>query len=218
MQLCFAPFAVGFSCKSEKMDRNLLDRARICYYNSMAVEVIAIIRSLVNTVWYRSGDVCERCRWQKKRAKRSGRGRTKSSANGCEDFFGVPQQDITGLVPLKEKLNSRLHSFRSLTYTVWYRSGDVCERCRWQKKRAKRSGRGRTKSSANGCEDFFGVPQQDITGLVPLKEKLNSRLHSFRSLTYTVWYRSGHNGTDSKSVVPHGTVGSNPTHTARKKQ
>ena len=123
MQLCFAPFAVGFSCKSEKMDRNLLDRARICYYNSMAVEVIAIIRSLVNTVWYRSGYVCERCRWQKKRAKRSGRGRTKSSANGCEDFFGVPQQDITGLVPLKEKLNSRLHSFRSLTYTVWYRSG-----------------------------------------------------------------------------------------------
>lgn len=28
------------------------------------------------------------------------------------------------------------------------------------------------------------------------------------------WYRSGHNGTDSKSVVPHGTVGSNPTHSA----
>ena len=27
-------------------------------------------------------------------------------------------------------------------------------------------------------------------------------------------YRSGHNGTDSKSVVPHGTVGSNPTHSA----
>lgn len=30
----------------------------------------------------------------------------------------------------------------------------------------------------------------------------------------TEWYRSGHNGTDSKSVVPHGTVGSNPTHSA----
>ena len=30
-------------------------------------------------------------------------------------------------------------------------------------------------------------------------------------------YRSGHNGTDSKSVVPHGTVGSNPTASARKK-
>ena len=28
-------------------------------------------------------------------------------------------------------------------------------------------------------------------------------------------YRSGHNGTDSKSVVPHGTVGSNPTVSAR---
>ena len=30
-------------------------------------------------------------------------------------------------------------------------------------------------------------------------------------------YRSGHNGTDSKSVVPHGTVGSNPTASANKK-
>lgn len=28
------------------------------------------------------------------------------------------------------------------------------------------------------------------------------------------WYRSGHNETDSKSVVPNGTVGSNPTHSA----
>ena len=30
-------------------------------------------------------------------------------------------------------------------------------------------------------------------------------------------YRSGHNGTDSKSVVPHGTVGSNPTASAKQK-
>ena len=29
-------------------------------------------------------------------------------------------------------------------------------------------------------------------------------------------YRSGHNGTDSKSVVPPGTVGSNPTVSAKK--
>ena len=29
-------------------------------------------------------------------------------------------------------------------------------------------------------------------------------------------YRSGHNGTDSKSVVPHGTVGSNPTASANR--
>ncbi len=28
-------------------------------------------------------------------------------------------------------------------------------------------------------------------------------------------YRSGHNGTDSKSVVPSGTVGSNPTRSAK---
>ena len=32
---------------------------------------------------------------------------------------------------------------------------------------------------------------------------------------YTEAYRSGHNGTDSKSVVPHGTVGSNPTASAK---
>ncbi len=33
---------------------------------------------------------------------------------------------------------------------------------------------------------------------------------------HTEAYRSGHNGTDSKSVVPHGTVGSNPTASANK--
>ncbi len=31
---------------------------------------------------------------------------------------------------------------------------------------------------------------------------------------YMQRYRSGHNGTDSKSVVPSGTVGSNPTRSA----
>ena len=31
------------------------------------------------------------------------------------------------------------------------------------------------------------------------------------NIIVTEAYRSGHNGTDSKSVVPHGTVGSNPT-------
>ena len=51
-----APFAAGFSCKSEKMDRNLLDRARICYYNSMAVEIIAIICGLIYMESYRSVD------------------------------------------------------------------------------------------------------------------------------------------------------------------
>lgn len=30
------------------------------------------------------------------------------------------------------------------------------------------------------------------------------------------WYRSGHNGTDSKSVEPQGSVGSNPTRSANK--
>ena len=41
----------------------------------------------------------------------------------------------------------------------------------------------------------------------------------FRALrdisSYLETYRSGHNGTDSKSVVPHGTVGSNPTVSAK---
>ena len=38
-----------------------------------------------------------------------------------------------------------------------------------------------------------------------------------KSGAYTETYRSGHNGTDSKSVVPHGTVGSNPTVSAKQK-
>lgn len=33
-------------------------------------------------------------------------------------------------------------------------------------------------------------------------------------LFYVERYRSGHNGTDSKSVEPHGSVGSNPTRSA----
>ena len=37
------------------------------------------------------------------------------------------------------------------------------------------------------------------------------------SALYTETYRSGHNGTDSKSVVPSGTVGSNPTVSAKKR-
>ena len=47
------------------------------------------------------------------------------------------------------------------------------------------------------------VPQNPIFRYFPTP-KLN-----------TERYRSGHNGTDSKSVVPHGTVGSNPTRSAR---
>ena len=37
------------------------------------------------------------------------------------------------------------------------------------------------------------------------------------NIIVTEAYRSGHNGTDSKSVVPHGTVGSNPTASAKLK-
>ena len=35
-------------------------------------------------------------------------------------------------------------------------------------------------------------------------------------IKYTESYRSGHNEPDSKSGVPHGTVGSNPTLSAKK--
>ena len=48
------------------------------------------------------------------------------------------------------------------------------------------------------------------------------RDHNFSVLSTpklnTEAYRSGHNGTDSKSVVPHGTVGSNPTRSATPEQ
>ena len=41
----------------------------------------------------------------------------------------------------------------------------------------------------------------------------NSCVRKFAKMNMEA-YRSGHNGTDSKSVVPHGTVGSNPTASA----
>ena len=44
----------------------------------------------------------------------------------------------------------------------------------------------------------------------------NSCVRKFAKMNMEA-YRSGHNGTDSKSVVPHGTVGSNPTASANKK-
>ena len=46
---------------------------------------------------------------------------------------------------------------------------------------------------------------------------LSKKVPERRRLAYTETYRSGHNGTDSKSVVPHGTVGSNPTVSANEK-
>ena len=42
----------------------------------------------------------------------------------------------------------------------------------------------------------------------------NSCVRKFAKMNMEA-YRSGHNGTDSKSVVPHGTVGSNPTASAK---
>ena len=44
----------------------------------------------------------------------------------------------------------------------------------------------------------------------------NSCVRKFAKMNMEA-YRSGHNGTDSKSVVPHGTVGSNPTASAKER-
>ena len=50
-----------------------------------------------------------------------------------------------------------------------------------------------------------------------LFEKFYAIIVAFATLRQNMEaYRSGHNGTDSKSVVPHGTVGSNPTASANK--
>ena len=43
----------------------------------------------------------------------------------------------------------------------------------------------------------------------------NQNVISFGSFTYTQRYRSGHNGAVSKTVGPHGHVGSNPTRCAK---
>ena len=87
------------------------------------------------------------------------------------------------------------------TYTEAYRSGDVCERCLWQMKRAKRSGSGRNFAKRTASLKFR-APQQDITGY-PFDKQLNSKFYSKWSLTYTQRYRSGHNGADSKGSRVH---------------
>ena len=46
---------------------------------------------------------------------------------------------------------------------------------------------------------------------------LSKKVPERRRLAYTETYRSGHNGTDSKSVEPQGSVGSNPTVSANGK-
>ncbi len=93
-----------------------------------------------------------------------------------------------------------------------YRSGDVCERCRWQIQRAIRSGRGR-----NFYTEVLKISGTATghNGAPPFDNKLNIALHSHRSLTYMETYRSGHNGAHSKCVSPNGLVGSNPTVSAK---
>ncbi len=83
-----------------------------------------------------------------------------------------------------------------LAYLETYRSGDVCERCRWQMKRTKRSGSGQNFAKAKK----FWVPQQDITGLTrnflkswlfpPLKKPIISGFSSVRKLNILLFFPS----------------------------
>ena len=62
-------------------------------------------------------------------------------------------------------------------------TGDVCERCRWQRKRAKRSGSGRNSAQRTASEEFR-APQQAV-GLpcyTSPQAKSGSRNHGWRPI------------------------------------
>ncbi len=115
-------------------------------------------------------------------------------------------------------LENRISSLplaRELTYTEGYRSGDVCERRRGRKKRAKRSG----SRAVGGPQSGTGTAmrQQDITGRPrekAIRDKFISSLSLTRELTYTEGYRSGHNGAVLKTVRVKAHAGSNPAPSA----
>ena len=127
--------------------------------------------------------------------------------------------------------------------TERFRSGDVCERCLWQLKRAIRSGSGR--NFVSEANKKFRLPQQVITGLTRKRHDLVTKvspqsletLHFFGILSAkfsevgrqfsikipnqkfnTERYRSGHNGADSKSVCAQAHEGSNPSLSAKKQE
>ena len=131
-----------------------------------------------------------------------------------------------------------------LTYTEAYRSGDVCDRRRGRIKGAKRSGSGRNfarrqprKKFRAPQQDITGLTRNIVGSVMTDFPKLHetrafspfafailkTRISQF-SRNLVTWllplqfnteaYRSGHNGTDSKSVVRQRTVGSNPTASA----
>ena len=53
--------------------------------------------------------------------------------------------------------------------------------------------------------------------MIATKQLTNALVHGNIVKYRMEWYRSGHNGADSKSVRPQGLVGSNPTRSAKSK-
>ena len=94
-------------------------------------------------------------------------------------------------------------------------TGDVCERRRGRKKRAKRSGSGRKTQGRAQARSVFRAPQQDITGRLRPHKQISS-LSTEREVTYTEGYRSGHNGAVLKTVRAKVHAGSNPAPSAIK--
>ena len=88
----------------------------------------------------------------------------------------IPESALTGpekcdsfLMSEKESCASPLSPPKELTYTEGYRSGDVCERRRGRKKRAKRSDSGRNLES--GSEQKISGTATEHNGAAPLENE-----------------------------------------------
>ena len=84
-----APRPPSCECEVDSMSK-LIEPHRIKLHNYDARCCIIIMER------YRSGDVAERCLWQKKRGIRSGSGQNLAKRIASNKFW-TPQQDITGL-------------------------------------------------------------------------------------------------------------------------
>ncbi len=195
---------------------------------------------------YSSGDVCERCRWQSKRAIRSG-SRRRAQANclyevrcgngnrveeatpiaklSCKSFsdnlifftekyssgrrgvtrkqtdlvtvyFLGPLQHLA-FTELKRRESKRLvcsflSKFRQHNIMEKYSSGHVCERCRWQSKRAIRSGSRRRARANCICEVRCGNGNR-IEEATPIA-KLSCKSFSDNLIFFMEKYSSGRRG------------------------
>ena len=109
----------------------------------------------------------------------------------CRSSGGVFEVDSTSKARRATSLKLRKYDARCcIIFTERYRSGDVAERCQWQKKRGIRSGSGR---------NFVSESEQKISGTATghneaEPRKFNIECWAFLSLNiYTEGYRSGHN-------------------------